>query len=109
MIKLSETQILTQCLDYLKRKRYFAYRNNSGATVYETNGRRRLVRYGHAGSSDIIGMMPDGRFLAIEVKRPGGKLTELQANFLNNVNDNGGVGMVVFSLEDLIDELERAL
>ena len=36
----------------------------------------RFVRYGLAGSSDYQGYGHDGRFLAVECKRPSGKLSK---------------------------------
>ncbi len=61
------------------------------------------------GVADIIGILPDGRFLAIEVKKPGGRLTELQKEFLNAVRHNNGVGIVAYSVDDVIEVLEPIL
>src|SRR5882762_3932875 len=58
------------------------WRNNSGvAQTVDRYGNTRPVRYGLANdspavnrvlkSSDLIGIAPDGRFVAIESKRPG--------------------------------------
>lgn len=55
-----------------------------------------------AGVSDIVGLIPPaGRFLAIEVKRPGGRPTEQQRQWLDAVRAAGGVGLVVTGLDDL--------
>ena len=62
----------------------------------------RLVRGGLCvGSSDIIGIMPDGRFLAIEVKKPGKKPTTEQLNFIEAIRRHGGIAGVVHSPEEL--------
>ena len=53
------------------------------------------------GVADIIGIL-DGRFLAIEVKRPGAKLTEDQAIFLQKVRNNGGIGIVARDVSDVM-------
>jgi hypothetical protein len=60
----------------------------------------RMVRFGFRGCSDIIGQLPDGRFLAVEVKRADGRLTEDQAAFLDRVRRGGGVAGMVRSVED---------
>lgn len=60
---------------------------NPGHTVY---GTKSVM----PGTSDIIGQMNDGRFLAIEVKRPGMKMTSIQREFIETVNKNGGIGFV---------------
>ena len=46
------------------------------------------------GVSDIIGQLRDGRFFALEVKRPGELLTNEQAEFLRMVEECGGVSGV---------------
>ena len=64
------------------------------------------------GVSDIIGILPrgvagsdGGRFLAIEVKRPAGRVSPHQALFLDRVNRIGGLGFVAYSTQDVIDRL----
>lgn len=46
------------------------------------------------GLPDIIGVLRGGKILAIEVKRPGEKPTEEQAEFLSMVAECGGVSGV---------------
>mgnify|MGYP000883491194 CR=1 FL=1 len=61
-----------------------------------------------AGVSDIVGLIPPaGRFLAIEVKRPGGRPTEQQRQWLDAVRAAGGVGLVVTGLDDLRQQLRE--
>jgi hypothetical protein len=56
------------------------------------------------GISDILGIWK-GRFLAIEIKRPGGQLTVEQQRFLDRVKIEGGVSFVARSVDDVITEL----
>ena len=56
------------------------------------------------GISDILGIY-EGRFLAIEVKRPGGRLSQYQKEFLKRVRDEGGIAIVARSVDDVIDGL----
>ena len=75
------------------------FRNNVGCLKDATG---RMVRYGlYPGSSDIIGIMPDGRFLAIEVKKPGKKPTPEQLNFIEAIRRHGGGAGVAHGVEDL--------
>lgn len=57
------------------------------------------------GISDIIGCYK-GRFFAIEIKTDKGKVTDLQSNFLANVEAAGGIAFVARSVEDVIEGLD---
>jgi hypothetical protein len=50
-------------------------------------------------------MPKTGRFLAIEVKRPGNKASPEQQQFIDTINEAGGLAFVARSVE----EVERAL
>lgn len=62
----------------------------------------------HKGVSDIIGIYK-GKFFAIEVKTAKGKLSDHQKRFLAGVNENGGIGFVAKSFEDVFDNLKLGL
>jgi len=66
------------------------------------------VRFGFRGLSDVVGMLRDGRFLAVEVKRPGGQPTTAQVEFLGLVSRSGGVAFVARSVEDVMRGLADA-
>lgn len=90
------------------------WRNNSGACV---DDRGRLVRYGLGNdsaklnakwkSSDLIGIGPGGRFMAIEVKRPGWKQqpsderAAAQARFMSTVVALGGIATFATDVKDV--------
>lgn len=86
------------------------WRNNTGHANYATDAGDRTVRYGLArGSADLIGVLaPSGRFVALEVKRPGGKLTDEQSMFLALVRKRGGFACVVESVEAARAAIGRA-
>lgn len=56
------------------------------------------------GVSDILGIY-NGQMLAIEVKKPGGKLSEYQEQFIKTVNKNGGIAFMATSIDDVIEKL----
>lgn len=76
-------------------------RQNSGAF----KDGNRFVRFGWPGCADILGQLRDGRFLAVEVKAPGGRLSEAQAFFLDRVRAAGGVAFVASSAADVFRNL----
>lgn len=101
-----EQEILRQCLQWLRLHRVFAWRQNQGAMTGTHKGKRWHLQFaGVEGISDIIGVLPGGRFLAAECKRAGNKPTPTQTAFLEDVNRRGGVGIVVRSVDELAEQL----
>lgn len=80
----------------------FAWRQNTGLAF----GRGQAVRFSFVGCSDLLGMLKDGRFLAIECKATGKELSADQEVFLDAVNASGGFGICVDDPQQLIDALE---
>ena len=99
-----EQDIQRTILQYLHLRGILAWRNNSGAMRAITpTGKSRLVRFNTAtGSSDIFAVLPGGRFLSIEVKRPGNKPTARQADWLATVTAHGGLAIVATCVEDVM-------
>lgn len=88
----------------LQKRGIITFRNNTGA-LRDKNG--RLVRYGLVnGSSDIIGIMPGGVFLAIEVKYGRDTVKENQLSFIDAVKKQGGIAGIARSVEDAIKIIE---
>lgn len=103
-----EGYVVSACLDYLAVRGIHAWRNNSGVSRPERrDGSRGFVRYGHVGSADILGVLPGGRFLAIECKSPRGNLSRHQLDFGRRVRADGGIYLVVRSVDDLIEQLNQ--
>ena len=66
----------------------------------------RYIQFGWAGCSDLLGMLKDGRLLAVECKRPkGGRLSDDQAHFIAMVNQFGGCAFVATSAMDVFNNL----
>lgn len=72
-------------------------RMNSGAARVGD----RFIRFGWPGASDLIGMLRDGRLLAVECKAPAGRLRPTQTAFLSLVRQHGGVAIVARSCRDV--------
>ncbi len=61
-------------------------------------GQARIpVRFGKVGSPDILGIAPDGKFAALEIKRPevSYKPTPAQLEFFEAVKTRGGYDEIV--------------
>lgn len=99
-----EQYIQKQILDYLRFRGIPCYKHQN-AGIRKLDG--SYIPTHTRGVSDIIGCLPkSGRFLAIEVKRPGGKATQEQQNFLDTINEAGGLAFVATSVEDVEHELK---
>lgn len=59
-----------------------------------------------AGSSDIIGLTPSGKFLAVEVKTKTGVISKQQQQFIDAVNNQGGVAFVARTVDDALKGIE---
>jgi len=74
------------------------WRNNVGK-LQDRNG--RWVTYGLCvGSCDLVGIYKS-RFVAMEIKKHGGRITPEQENFIRVVRENGGIAGVVYMPEDV--------
>lgn len=76
-------------------------RNNIGQ-LQDKDGRWVRFGVGGAGGSDLIGWTRDGRFAAVEVKTPTGRVSAEQKAFIDAVNRSGGIAGVARSVEDVI-------
>ena len=87
------------------------WRNTTGQTEEwnPSDGSARTMRYGLAvGSADLVGILRPGRFLALEVKTPTGRVRPEQTAWLELVRRMGGFAAVVRSVDEAKAALERA-
>ena len=102
--KPTERDVQAVCLQWLRLFGAVVVRVNSGAMKV---GKRLIRLNSEPGCSDALVCLPgDGRFCAIEFKRPGGKPTPAQASFLAAVRAAGGLAVVATSLDDLRRQLK---
>ena len=85
-----EGAVKKQICEWLELKRTFFWIQVSGGKF---GGRRYSSRFIRVGVSDILGMW-DGTLLAIEVKAPGGRVSDEQKKFLREVEEQGGIAFV---------------
>lgn len=77
-------------------------RTNAG-TYYTKDG--VAVKIGFPGLSDLVGILPNGKFFACEVKVPGQKPRDNQLAFLDAINKRGGVGIWATSPSEALTKL----
>lgn len=110
-----ERDVQAQVVDYLRYEQargrivWFA-RCNGGSAFAGAGKSRRYIRFyqlylpgktpAAKGMADVHGMLADGRYFALEVKRHGESATEEQIAFLDAVRAGGGIAAVVCSFRD---------
>lgn len=101
---MSERQIQQQIRLAVQGPDIVLWRNNVGMATL-TDG--TTLRYGLAvGSADLVGVCA-GRFFALEVKGPKGRVSDEQKQWIALVRSKGGFAAVVRSVEDALAAVER--
>ena len=99
-----EQDIQRSILDYLRIKKFVVFKHNS-TQFGVRDGKGFAFSSADKGVSDIIACSKSGRFVAIEVKKPGGKATPEQVEFISRVKLNGGIGIFAYSLDDVMGKV----
>jgi hypothetical protein len=95
-------RLLKEVLVHLSGLGYFVWSNSTGAM----KTKNRYQRYGLIGSADILGITPDGTFLALEIKTGKAVQSKQQKKFEARVKKNKGIYKVVRSFKDLEDLID---
>jgi hypothetical protein len=100
-----EGRVKAACLRCLAKRGILAWNNPSGAVRIAPD---RWLHFGKKGSADILGILPGGRFLAVECKAPDGRLSPEQRQFLADIKALGGMAIVAKSCRDIEAALMEA-
>lgn len=108
---MTEKQIENLILDYLDRlpNAKFWKINTTGTWDNKKKVfRQKKTSHRTKGIPDIVGLL-DGKFFAFEVKTPKRRscATDEQKEFIKAVNDNGQIGAVVTSLDEVIEIIKN--
>ena len=82
---------------YGARDEWRIWKNSTG-TAFQ--GRRR-ISFGLVGSSDIIGLLRPGIFVALEVKTGKAVLSNQQRSFKKMIEEMGGIHCVIRDIEQV--------
>ena len=99
-----EGRVKAEVLRYLEQRGFFAWNNATGCVRIAPD---RWIHFGKKGSADIIGILPDGKFLAVECKSKNGRIAPEHKAFLEKVRGLGGVAIVARSFRELDTALRR--
>ena len=95
-----EKDIQNAIMQYLRAKKIFCYRNNTGA-VKTDHG---FYSYGSVGSPDVICVV-NGIFIGIEVKSSTGRQSAMQKRWQEALEEAGGTYILARSVDDVISKL----
>jgi len=98
--ELTEHQIQAQILDWLRLKRRFFWRNNTGASKASYNSKVRFYRFGSPGSPDIF-VIREGVIYGVEVKAYKGQQSQTQVYWQTEFEKAGGKYILARSLADV--------
>lgn len=92
---------------------WFARMNSGAGRLAHPDGKGgwrigQFMRFAFPGCTDWVGQMVDGRFLAVECKKPSEDPDPDQEAFLQQVHRHGGVAIVVRRVDELWRELDAA-
>jgi hypothetical protein len=99
---MTEKELENKILGYLVNRGIFCFKVETQGTFDSRFGAYRKGSVYHIrGVSDICGILNDGRFLAIEVKTPTGRVSPEQTFFINKINKKGGLAFIARNIEDV--------
>ena len=97
---MQETQIQNKILAALKKAGIFCWRCNNGA-VWDSKLHTYRASVTLKGVPDIIGILPGGIFLGIEVKTDKGRQSPDQLLFQKRLEEEGGIYILARSVDDV--------
>lgn len=103
-----ERVIEHQILALLRSKGIYCWKQpSSGYFDTKINRfRKQASPYAINGVSDILGILKDGRFLAIECKSAKGKASLHQKAFIDSINNNKGLAFIATSWQQVQELLK---
>jgi hypothetical protein len=87
-----ENKLTRQILEHFELRGHWAMKTNAGYI-------RKNVKLAPKGTPDIIGYMPDGKFIGIEVKDLDGVVRESQEEWIRKAQENNVRTWIIRSWE----------
>lgn len=113
MNNASESQIESAIRQaFLLKHRVYLYKTDAGGAGYRAGLRKGAGCHGSlpTGFPDLVGCEPvSGRFVAIEVKRPGRIPTELQADFLSHFRRSHAIAFWADSVDSALEQFKTQM
>jgi hypothetical protein len=107
-----EHQVQKAICDYLDLKGICYWAVPNGGSRNLMTGKKLKSEGVKPGVPDLTVILPGGKFLALEVKKPKtttapGRLSKVQKRMIKKIQDVGGQVEVVYSLEEVIKIIDQ--
>jgi hypothetical protein len=103
---MAESAIVRSILAALQLRKVLAWRANAGLLVLGQGASKRVVRGAPAGTPDVIGILPGGRFFGLEVKKQTGRVRPSQHAWADRARELGARYQVVRSAREALAALD---
>jgi hypothetical protein len=105
---MSRTNDLTEAVKrYLILRGIFCWRNNTVGVYDPVRKVYRLNKGQLRGVADILGIMPDGTFIAVEIKTGRDRLSEYQIAYREEVRNHNAIYIEAHTIDDVINYFEN--
>ena len=106
---VNENKVQLSVLKSLQKQGIFCWRQNNGATYDPKLGGYRFNYSSIKGVPDIVGLLPNGKFLGVEVKSVKGKMSPEQFIFAKRIRESNGVYILARSAADVDNIVDNLL
>lgn len=111
---ISEHQIQEAVKEYCLYHNIYVWRSNSGRFPIGVGSNRRMVIGSPTGTPDLIGVIgPNfaegryvGRMIALEIKKPLNKPTDIQNRVMTELAQHGAIVWVIHSVDELEEKIK---
>jgi hypothetical protein len=105
---MKESELLSFALTCLKQSGMVYWRVPNGPVMHSINGRMIRKCSPIKGFPDIAGVLPSGKFFAIELKTDKGRLSIEQVDWITKLNLSGAIAVVLRSKDEIMEFVTSA-
>lgn len=98
---MKEAELLSFALTCLKQSGLVYWRVPNGAVSHSINGKMIRKKSPIKGFPDLAGVLPSGKFFAIEIKTDKGRLSPEQVEWITKLNLSGAIAVVLRSKDEI--------
>jgi hypothetical protein len=98
---MKESELLSFALTCLKQSGLVCWRVPNGPVTHSINGRMIRKCSPIKGFPDLAGVLPNGKFFAVELKSEKGRLSPEQIEWITKLNYSGAIAVVLRSKDEI--------